>query len=279
MGVGKAVALEFARQGANVVVNSSSSGAQLAATVAEITAAGGRAVGCPGSVTDFAFAGTLIDTCVREFGRIDVLVNVAGIAEPPGSSILNISQQEWLRQIDVHLNGTFYTCRHAAPLMVQQKGGVIINTASHGLLGVFGGTGYGAAKGATLSLTGALALDLAEHGIRCNVVCPGAESRLSTGPAYEAMIRGLNERGILDDKLRDAALNPVPAKFLAPVYAFLASGFARGITGKMFSASGGYVGIFSGLKEQFVAYKDHRGGEVWDLGALATQFRKAGFIN
>lgn len=276
MGIGRAVALELARHGANVVLNSSSSAAALAQTVAEITATGGRAIGRLGSVAEYDFAGSLVADCVGEFGAIDILVNVAGIAEPAGSSILDIDPSDWRRQIDVHLHGTFNTCRHAAPLMAAQRRGAIVNTASHALLGVFGGTGYAAGKGGTLSLSWAIARELAAHAVRCNVVCPGAESRLSTGPEYEALIAGLNARGILDDRMRDAALNPVPARFLAPAYAFLASDLAQDINGKLFSVAGGYVGLFSGLQEQFLAYKDHRGGETWTLEELAGQIARAG---
>lgn len=275
MGIGKAVALELARHGASVVLNSSSSAVALEETVAEITDAGGRVIGRLGSVADYDFAGSLVADCVREFGAIDILVNVAGIAEPPGSSILDIDPADWRRQIDVHLHGTFNTCRHAAPLMAARKRGVIVNTASHALLGVFGGTGYAAGKGGTLSLSWAMARELAGHGVRCNVVCPGAESRLSTGPEYATLIASLNARGILDDRMRDAALNPVPAKFLAPAYAFLASDLARDVNGKLFSVAGGYVGLFTGLQEQFLAYKDHRGGETWTLEELAAQLAGA----
>ena len=94
----------------------------------------------------------------------------------------------------------------------------------------------------------------------CNVVCPVAQSRPSTGPEYAALIEGLN---------------PVPARFLAPAYAFLASDLAQGITGKLLSVAGDYVGLSSGLQEQFLAYKDHRGGETWTLEELAAQLTGA----
>ena len=271
MGIGRAVAVELARQGARVVLNSSSSGAALAEALEEVRAVGGEGLACPGSVADHAFAGGLVRRCVAEFGSIDVLVNVAGIVEPTGSSILNIEPEDWQRQIDVHLSGTFNTCRHAAPLMVAQGRGSIVNTCSHGLLGIYGGTGYAAAKGGTYSLTLALAQDLQEHGIRVNAVCPGAASRMSTGPDYEARIDELCRRGILDESLREASLNPAPPEYLAPVYAFLASDLSAAISGRLFSAAGGYVGEFKGLEERMLAYKDHRDGSRWEVEELARQ--------
>jgi NAD(P)-dependent dehydrogenase (short-subunit alcohol dehydrogenase family) len=271
MGIGRAVAVELARQGARVVLNSSASGEALAQALADVRAAGGEGVACPGSVADYGFAGELVQRCVDEYGAIDILVNVAGVVEPPGSSILSIDPEDWQRQIDVHLNGTFYTCRHAAPLMVAQGHGRIVNTCSHGLLGIYGGTGYAAAKGGTYSLTLALAQDLRERGIRVNAVCPGAASRMSTGPDYEAHIDALCRRGILDESLREASLHPPPPEYLAPVYAFLASDLGAEITGRLFSAAGGYVGEFNALEERILAYKDHGAGERWEPEELARQ--------
>lgn len=276
MGIGRAVAVELAEHGANVVLNSSSSSAALDEAVDAARATGAKAIACPGSVADVEFAPALIERCVSEFGAIDILVNVAGIVEPPGSSILNIETDDWLRQIDVHLNGTFYTCRQAARHMVGQGHGSIVNTCSHALTGSFGGTGYAAAKGGVYSLTLALAKDLEEYGIRVNAICPGAASRMSTGPDYEAHIDRLFRRGILDAGSRDASLNPAPPEFLAPAYALLASDLAAGVTGRLFSAAGGYLGEFRGLRETLIAYRDHADGDKWQLEELANELERAG---
>ncbi len=275
MGIGRAVAVELAAHGANLVLNSSASGDALAQVLADVRSAGSRAVSCPGSVADEKLARSLVERCVEEFGSIDILVNVAGIVEPPGSSILTIETEDWLRQIDVHLNGTFYTCRAAARHMVGQGHGSIVNTCSHALLGTFGGTGYAAAKGGVYSLSLTLAQDLRAHGIRVNAICPGAASRMSTGPDFEAHIDGLHRRGILDDGMREASLNPAPPEFAAPAYALLASELSAGITGRLFSVAGGYLGEFSGLQERLLAYKDHSGGEKWELAALAAELHRS----
>jgi NAD(P)-dependent dehydrogenase (short-subunit alcohol dehydrogenase family) len=275
-GIGREVALRLAAEGASVVVNGSgSTPGALEGVVSEILAAGGRAVACPGSVAEPETAERLVDACVRSFGGLDVLINVAGVAEPPRSSILNIGLEDWRRQIDVHLNGTFYACRAAARLMAGQRSGVIINTSSHGFQGIYGGTGYAAAKGATNSLTYALAKDLAEHGVRVNAVCPGARTRLSTGPEYEESIRTLHARGLLDDAMMKASLNPAGPEFVAALYAYLASDLADGITGKLFSGAGGYVGLFDGPSERPLAFRKVSAGEGWSLDELHAALAKA----
>ena len=222
VGIGRAVALRCAAEGASLVVNARHE-EPLAETVAALAEGGTRVVGVAGSVADHAVAGRIVAAAVEELGGIDVLVNSAGIAEPAGSSILGIDPADWQHLIDVHLTGTFNTCQHAARAMVAQGHGSIVNTSSHAFLGSFGGTGYPAGKGGTNSLTAAIAAELAEHGVRANAVCPGGRTRLSTGPEFEATIDDLHRRGILDAGLRDASLAPAPPEHVAALYAYLAS--------------------------------------------------------
>lgn len=262
MGIGQAVAVKLAREGARVVVNARGTAA-LEDTLALIRAAGGEAVASCGSVADFDYCGELIQTCVDRFGGIDVLINCAGIVEPQGSSILNISGEDWRQLIDIHLTGTFNTCRHAAPVMAAQRRGSIINTSSHAFLGVYGGTGYAAAKGGTNSLSMALAMDLKEHGIDVNAVCPGAKTRMSTGEDYEQLIRDLNRRGLLSDELMQNSLNPPSPDYVAALYAYLASDAARGISGRLFWGAGGYLGSFRKNPDQLLAMKDHAVSPPW----------------
>lgn len=273
-GIGRAVALALAEEGAAVVVNgrpdAHAAGGSAAAdeVVERIRRAGGRALACAGSVSDFAFAEELVSTCVDAFGAIDILVNCAGVPEPDGSTILDVSAEAWREVIDVHLSGTFHCCRHAAPRMAARRSGSIINTSSHGHLGIYGGSGYPAAKGATNSLTLAMAVDLRPYGVRVNAVCPGAKTRLSSGPDYERRIRDLHARGLLDDAMRDASLAPPDPGFVGPLYAFLASDLARDFTGRIFSAAGGYVGEITS-RERPRAFRDHTRNGAWDLDELA----------
>jgi 3-oxoacyl-[acyl-carrier protein] reductase len=267
-GIGREVALALAAAGARVVVNGRSPAAA-AAVAEEIAARGGTAVACAGDVADYSSAGALVERCVAEFGSIDVLVNCAGVPEPDGATILDLSESDWRRVVDVHLGGTFFCCRHAAPHMVAQRSGVILNTSSHSFLGTYAGVAYPAAKGGVTSLTFALAAELRGSGVRVNAVCPGAKTRLSTGPAYEQRIRALHARGILSDALRDASLVPPEPRFAAPIYAFLASDRASGITGRLFSATGGYLGVFARGSEKLLAIRDHAHAAPWQLDEIA----------
>lgn len=267
-GIGAAVAALLARHGAGVVVNGRDADAARA-TADKIAADGGHAVAHPGSAADQLAAESLVDKCIDEFGAIHILVNCAGIAEPPGSSILDISAAQFAGLLDAHLGTVFATCRAAAPKMVAQGGGSIINTSSVAFLGHYGGTGYPAGKGAVNSLTFAIAAELKEHGVRANVVCPGAKTRLSTGAAYEAHITELNRRGLLDEVSMQGSLDVATPDYVAPIYAYLASGLAEGVTGEIFVASGGFVGRFPRHAPTLIGYRDHHDSPPWSVTELA----------
>jgi NAD(P)-dependent dehydrogenase (short-subunit alcohol dehydrogenase family) len=233
-----------------------------------------RAVAHPGSPADPAVADALIDRCTTEFGRVDNLVNCAGTAGLASESILDVTSAQFHDLIDAHLVTTFETCRAAAPMMVEQGGGAIVNTSSFAYLGDYGGTGYPAGKGAVNGLTMALAAELKEHGVRANVVCPGARTRLSTGSEYEAHIAALNRRGMLDDFSTKAALDAPPAEYAAPIYGFLASDLAADVTGRIFIAAGGFVGEFARQTPAVIGFRDHVDSPPWsveELHALITR--------
>ncbi|MGB8406062.1 MAG: SDR family oxidoreductase, partial [Mycobacterium sp.] len=259
------VARLLAAHGASVVLDGRNADA-----VDQATQGIPGAIGFPGSPADPSVADALIDTCVREFGRIDILINCAGTAEPQGSSILNVTSAQFRDLLDTHLNTTFETCRAAAPRMVAAGGGSIVNTSSFAFLGDYGGTGYPAGKGAVNALTLAIAAELKEHGVRANVVCPGAKTRLSTGPDYEAQIAELNRRGLLDDVSMAGALNAAPPAYVAPTYAYLASSLAAKVTGRIFIAAGGFVGEFARQTPGFIAYRDHDPSPPWTVDELAS---------
>lgn len=270
MGIGQAVALRLAKEGASVAVNARGMDA-LQETIGLIEASGGHAVASCGSVADFDYAGELIQSCIDQFGRIDGLINCAGIVEPQGSSISNIALSDWHQLIDVHLHGTFNTCRHAAEKMIEQGGGSIINTSSHAFLGMYGGTGYAAGKGATNSLSLAMAMDLKEHGVNVNVICPGAKTRMSTGDDYEQLIDELSDRGLLDDAMREYSLNPADPSYVASLYAYLMSDEASDISGRVFWGMGGYIGAFHRNDDQLIGFKDHDFFPPWQLDELASK--------
>jgi NAD(P)-dependent dehydrogenase (short-subunit alcohol dehydrogenase family) len=268
-GIGAAVATLLAELGAGVVVNGRDADA-VDETVGAITAAGGLALGLPGSAADEEIATALIALCENEFGRINALVNCAGAAEPTGSSILGITPADFRDLIDIHLGTVFATCRAAAPRMVAHGGGSIVNTSSFAYLGDYGGTGYPAGKGAVNGLTMAIAAELAEHGVRANVVCPGARTRLSTGADYEAHIESLRRRGMLDEVSAQGALNAAPAEYVAPTYAYLVSDLSVRLTGQILIAAGGFVGRFDRPSPTLLGYRDHHGAPPWSLAEIDT---------
>ena len=273
-GIGRAVATALAAHGAAVVVNGREDDV-VQEVAGAIAADGGRALGCSGSVADFGVAGEVVGACVREFGGIDVLVNCAGVVEPPGTSILDLDFEDWEHLIGVHLTSVFNTCRHASPHMARRGSGSIINTSSHAYTGAYGGTGYPAGKGGTNSLTFAIAAELREHGVRVNAICPGAKTRISSGPEYERHIQRLHARGVLDDATRDASLAPAPPELVAPLYVALASDLTRDVTGCLFSAAGGYVGRHASPSERLIDYRSEADGPA-PVDELAEKIRDAG---
>ena len=268
-GIGAAVATLLAELGAGVVVNGRDADS-VDETVGSITAAGGLALGLPGSAADEETATALIALCENEFGRINALVNCAGAAEPTGSSILTITPADFRDLINIHLGTVFATCRAAAPRMVAHGGGSIVNTSSFAYLGDYGGTGYPAGKGAVNGLTMAIAAELAEHGVRANVVCPGARTRLSTGADYEAHIESLRRRGMLDEVSAQGALDAAPAEYVAPTYAYLVSDLSVRLTGQILIAAGGFVGRFDRPSPTLLGYRDHHGAPPWSLAEIDT---------
>ncbi len=268
-GIGRAVAEQLCNLGAGVVLNGRAPDV-VEESVAAITESGGRATGMAGTADDEHIAAALIEECTGTFGRLDILINCAGIAEPPRSSILEISPDDFNSLISAHLGTVFHTCRVAARVMASQGYGAIINTSSVAFLGHYGGTGYPAGKGAVNGLTMAIAAELKEHGVRANVVCPGAKTRLSTGPGYEEQIEDLYRRGLLDEMTMRASLDAAPAEFVAPVYAYLASDLARDVTGQIFIAAGGFVGCFDRPTPRVLGYRDYRDSRPWSVDDLHT---------
>ena len=184
-GIGRCHALEFAKRGANVVVNDlggrvdgTGAGDAADAVVAEIEAAGGTAVANKASVSDREGAASIIQTAVDAFGRIDILVNNAGILRD--RTFKNMTLDEWDIVMNVHLNGTAYVTHAAWPLMYEQNYGRIVFTSSgSGIFGNFGQSNYGAAKMGMLGLMNVLAKEGANHNVRVNTLAPGASTRMT----------------------------------------------------------------------------------------------------
>ena len=235
-GIGREHALALARAGARVVVNDlggdrhgAGRGSQAAdAVVAEIADAGGEAVANHDTVATREGADGILWTAQSRFGRVDVWVNNAGILRD--RTLLNLSDEDFDRVLEVHLRGTFLGTQVAARAMrVQGQGGRIVNTTSlSGLLGNFGQANYGAAKAGVYGLTRVAALELERFGIAVNAIAPVALTRMTSDLK---MFAGAG----------DADLGP---RFIAPAAVFLASPLADGITGQVLGVQGGRIFLY-----------------------------------
>ena len=272
-GIGAAVAADLAARGADVVLNGRDADA-LDAQVADLAARSeGRITGVAGSANEPGVARDLLEAARSGGSRVSGLITCAGVAEPAGSSILTVTEDEFASLMDAHLGTVFATCRVFAPHFVSAGGGAIVTTSSFAWKGDYGGSGYPAGKGAVTSLTLAIAAELAEHGVRANVVCPGARTRLSSGEDYEEQIRDLGRRGMLDELSVQGALDPAGPHYVAPLYTYLVSDLAHGITGGVFAGSGGFVGRFPTPEAQILAYRDFHSNPPWTPGELDAVIR------
>jgi NAD(P)-dependent dehydrogenase (short-subunit alcohol dehydrogenase family) len=270
-GIGRGHALEFARQGARVVVNdlggavdgAGASSGPADEVAAEIRALGGEAIANGGDVADWKGAEGLIRSALDAFGCLDVLVNNAGILRD--RMLFNMAEAEWDAVIHVHLKGTFCPTRHAAAHWRERaKGGhsvnarVINTTSVSGTYGNPGQSNYGAAKAGIAAFTIIASRELARYGITVNAVSPGGLTRMT--------------ENLRPDRPREApgdGWSPRDPDNVAPIVVWLASDQASEVTGRVFEASGGRLGIAEGW---------HRGPSVtregrWDPTALGPVVR------
>ena len=275
-GQGKEIAQAMAAHGVKVVVNDL--GGAVDGTgpdhspadevAAQINQLGGTAVANYESVADFDAAERIINSCVEHFGRIDILVNCAGIGGKRPSSFWETSKQDWDTVIEVNLNGTFNTCRHALACMVRQKSGRIINFSSPAWLGN-GASAYTASKGGIVSLTMGIAQTVAiggYDGITCNALIPIAETRMSPRRGKDNWER-LYRAGLINRQIYEESCDPPGPEHIPAIVLYLATDEAADFNGQVLGASRGRVALYSWPTEIKGLYKDG----IWTLEELVER--------
>ena len=305
-GIGRAIAMGLAREGAKIVTNNrrkGSTGKALlndalvdalddekkkwlqeqfetskgdAQTTAEaIKARGGEAIPFFGDISDFNTAAEMIKTTVDHYGRIDILVNVAGgFGFDP---VWKISEETWDRVNDTKPKGYFNAIRHAAPHMIEQKWGRILNCTSRAFLGdVLKHAEYCAANAGVVGLTRAVAKELYAFGITCNAFSPWARTRASFELEAYDLATSAEESPWVDRKFTlTADMTPGP-EHIAPYICYLASDDAARISGSVFSLRGTSIGLYS---EPQIVRSLTKPGEPWTVEELKQQAPRALFMN
>jgi NAD(P)-dependent dehydrogenase (short-subunit alcohol dehydrogenase family) len=267
-GIGRAIALMCAQEGASVVVNDYGAAANGSGedagpahdVVDEIKAAGGSAVANTSSIVDPAGAASIIDDAVSKFGRIDAVVNNAGFLRD--AIFHKMSHADWDAIIDVHLNGYFYVAKAAAPHFRAQNSGAFVHfTSTSGLIGNVGQANYSAAKAGVIGLSTSIALDMQRYRVRSNCIAPFAWSRLIATIPTETE----------DQRARVERLKAMTPEKIAPLTVFLCSDRAAEVTAQIFTVRKNEIFLFSRPQ---ILRSAHR-SEGWTPQSIADELLPA----
>jgi glucose 1-dehydrogenase len=231
-GNGRAIAIGFAREGANVAINYRTSESEALSTLEAVAATGRRAIVVQADTSNSSQVDAMVARVIGEFGRIDILVNNAGVLRR--TPFLEITEQEWDMILDINLKGYFLVGQAVARGMVKRGGGVIINVSSVNQLRAGRDvTHYGASKGGVGQLTRQMAYELAAHGVRVNAICPGL------------IETDINRQDLMDPEFRSFRLGRIPLGIigepedLVGIAVYLAGNESRLVTGAHFYVDGG----------------------------------------
>lgn len=232
-GVGRGIALAFAKEGADVLVNYTSSEGPALDVVNEIRAMGRKSIAVKADVAAKAEVENMMNAAKLEFGRLDIVVNNAGFTRP--AMLTKMSEEQWDAVVDAHLKGPFLCIQAASRYFQEQQYGKIINVSSvAGLVGTVGQVNYAAAKGGILSLTKSVAREMARFNVCANVISLGIVET------------DMTEKIRNDEKLKEIYMNRILMKRFAtaadisPAFVFLASSESDYITGQLLCVDGGY---------------------------------------
>lgn len=272
-GLGRAISLLMAEEGAKIVVNdiggakdgSGASTSPADQTVEEIRKRGGEAIANYDSIVNFGAAEKLIQACVQKFGKIDILVNLAGNLRD--RMIWNMSEEDFDAVMAVHLKGTWNCTRHACGVMRQQRFGRIINTSSRVAFGNPGQSNYGSAKAGIIGLTMTVAREMGRYGVTCNAFMPLAATRFS---ATAEVAAGKEKRAAagMQTQVQLGEIELPPPDDVAPLVVFLASDAASNVNGQVFFACGGEITHWSMPQPRKSIFSPGR----WGVSELVSVF-------
>jgi NAD(P)-dependent dehydrogenase (short-subunit alcohol dehydrogenase family) len=277
-GIGKACALSLAAHGACVLVNDLGTseigqGASASAadtTVAEINAAGGKAVASHDSVADPEGCAHAVALAVEAFGPVDILVACAGAVL---ESSISATDEQYRRFVDLFLSQKFWLSRAVIPGMVERGWGRIVTTTSYGATGLLGSPIFAASMGGVISLTKALAHEFAGSGITANCLAPGAATRLHE--LSREHFAELHTSGQISDEMWDNYDNMPGPSYVAPIVTWLCTEAGGAITGQVFHAAGGEIALWSQYRNERTIFRgDHRSNPPWTLAELDSAVPK-----
>ncbi|MCA1793839.1 MAG: 3-oxoacyl-ACP reductase FabG [Desulfobacteraceae bacterium] len=225
-GIGRAIALLYAKEGADVLVNYHSN---------DTEKLGRKGVAVAADVASYESAQNMVEECVKQLGGVDIVVNNAGVSKP--SMLLKMKEEDWDAIIDIHLKAAFNTTQAAGRHMKEQNFGRIINVISTaGIFGTVGQINYASAKAGIIGFSKSASRELGRYNITVNVICPGITKTEMTGKLQtDEKLRKIYEGRIQLGRFADP-------EEIAPAFVFLASNDASYITGQVLGVDGGYIG-------------------------------------
>jgi len=265
-GIGRAIALLLAKEGASVVVNDPGFGRggevteekPADAVVAEIEASQGRALANYDSIANYASAGRMVAECVQTYGKIDFLVNTAGMLRE--RMIWNMTEDDFDAVIGVHLKGYWNMCHHAVKVMRNQRYGRIVNFSSDAFKGSVGQCNYAAAKAGIIGLTRTIANEAGRYVITANAMCPMAATRMTVNDAVIAGWKRRLDRGLLSQAQYDSRMAMPGPEYIAPMVVYLCTDEAKDVNGQLFHAERSLIHTYRYGEEAKAIYKYTDGG-------------------
>lgn len=265
-GIGRAVALLMAKEGASVIVNDVGAGREgqaLGDKPAEIVAdeirkAGGKAIANSDSIADYASGGRMVRQCAETYGKIDFVVNTAGMLRE--RMIWNMTEEDFDAVINVHLKGTWIMSHHAIKMMRGARHGRIVNFSSDAFKGSVGQCNYAAAKAGIIGLTRTIARECGRYGITANAMCPFAATRMTVNDAVIANWKRRLEAGLLSQADYESRMAMPGPEFIAPMVAYLCTDAAKDVNGQIFHAEKSHYHTYSYGEVARSIYKYDNGG-------------------